>query len=180
MANKRVLGTRPLSRGLLLALACLLLLPGMVNAQPSQSEQSAPGVSARDQWLATYRHWGLAAAQTHPFQDFNDEHNTGYGLHLILDYPVVPLLNFTADVGWNRFARADDGAALDVINLTFGGKISLGPVYIGGETGYFNKVDEWSWVPSFGVRPGNWELGLRLKATGSGTWTTLRVGYYFF
>jgi hypothetical protein len=174
---------RPARRSLwvlFFTLALGVLPPLGASAQPTASGATAEPQTEREQWLASYRHWGLAFAQTHPFQDFNDEHNTGYGLHAIVDYPVIPLLNFTVDVGWNRFDKADDGAALDVINVTFGGKISLGPFYVGGETGYYNKVEDWSWVPSMGVRPGNWDFGVRLKATGEGSWTTLRVGYYFF
>jgi hypothetical protein len=144
-------------------------------SQPALAQEP----QTREQWLASYRHFGLAAAQTHPFQEFNDDTNTGYGAHAMCDFPVVPLLNFTADLGWNRFDR-EAGGSLDVVNFTFGGKIAFGPAYMGGETGYYSKVDEWSWVPSFGLRPGNLDFCVRLKATGQGTWTTLRLGYYFF
>jgi len=157
-------------------LFCALALAALVP-QPARAETN----NVREQWLAQYRHLGLAGALTYPFQDFGDDYNTGYGLHAMFDYPLIPLLNVTGSAGWNHFPREKEGESLDVLNLAVGGKIALGSFYIGGEVGYFSEVEEWSWVPSMGVRlDSNWDFAVRLKATGTGSWTTLRAGYYFF
>lgn len=166
-----------MNRKFLPALFLCALVPAVILSPPVRAETN----TVREQWLAQYRHLGLAAALTYPFQDFGEDYDTGYGLHAMFDYPLIPLLNVTGSAGWNHFPRIEEGESLDVLNLAAGGKIALGVFYIGGEVGYFSEVEEWSWVPSMGVRLGsNWDFAVRLKATGSGSWTTLRAGCYFF
>lgn len=146
------------------------LVPATAGAQSN---------TVRDEWLASYHHFGVAAAMTYPFQDFGDDYSTGFGLHGMVDYPWISLVHLIADVGWNHFPGKNDSASVDIFNISGGAKIALGAFFMGGEVGYFSEVDEVSWIPSIGVRPGNWEVALRIKAVGLGSWTTLRAGYYF-
>ena len=163
--------TRQFTQTGLWALVCLVtLLPA---TSPAQSN------SVREEWLASYHHFGAAAAMTYPFEEFGDNYNTGFGLHGLVDYPLISFLHLIADIGWNHFPGENSVESVDIFNLAGGAKIALGAFFMGGEVGYFTNVEEVSWIPSIGVRPGNWEVALRIKAVGSGSWTTLRVGYYF-
>lgn len=156
----------------IIALIGLVLVCGTTLAW-AQAPQDRQG------WVDSYRNLGVGVTTTFPFQEFGDEYQTGYGLHLLADYPLIPLLNFTANAGYSHFGRVNEGDEIGVFSLVFGGKIMFGPAFMGGETGYFTEVDEWSWVPSFGLRIQELEFSLRYKSSGAGTWTTLRAGYYF-
>jgi len=50
---------------------------------------------------------------------------------------------------------------------------------MGGEGGYFTGVDEGSFVPSIGLRLGNFEFAVRWKSVGGSSWSGLRLGYFF-
>jgi hypothetical protein len=160
-------------------LQILIIVAGACLLGASAVPEVGAQTPERQAWLDAYKNLGVGATMTFPFKEFGDTYNTGYGLHVLADYPVIPLLNFSANAGWTHFGRANEGDGIDVFSLVFGGKVVFGPVFMGGETGYYSKVEEWSWVPSFGVRHRNLEFSLRYKATGAGTWTTLRAGYYF-
>lgn len=147
-----------------------LIIPVTAGAQSN---------SVRDEWLANYKHFGAAAAVTFPYQEFGDSYNTGYGLHGMVDFPLITFLNFIADVGWNNFPGENGGESADIFNFAGGAKIAIGVFFMGGEVGYFTDVDEVSWIPSIGLRFSRFEFAVRLKAVGSGSWTTLRFGYYF-
>jgi len=158
---------------LILVVGSTCLAPQVVRAQ----EMSATQIE-----LARMREhiFGGAFMVTYPFEEFGDDYKTGYGIHGMLDYPLIVLFSLTADVGWNHFPSARHGTtSIDVWEFTFGGKLNLGPFFMGGETGYYTKVDEWSWVPTMGLRFGQFEGCLRIKAVSGDSWTGLRLGYYF-
>jgi len=157
----------------------LVLLPLLLTTAVPMSALAQEQIQTREEWVAAYRNIGVAGTLTYPFQEFGDDYETGYGLHLLLDYPLIPLVNFCGNAGFTHFGHLQSGEDINVLSVVFGAKVVFGPVFMGGETGYYSEIKEWGWVPSFGLRPGNWELSLRYKSAGAGNWTTLRAGYYF-
>ncbi len=151
--------------GLILILVCLLASTGLATAKtwPGRQEKVL----------------GIAGKVTFPFAGFGDKVNTGYGVAGIVDYPLIPFLDLTADVGYNHFSEGNSGAGADIWSLTFGGRFVLGSFFMGGETGYFSQADEWSYVPSVGLRFGKFEGAIRYKGVSGVNWTSVRLGYYF-
>ncbi len=141
---------------------------------------SYSGIASAKTWAGREeRNLGLAVHASFPYAEFGDEHKTGWGVSGIFDYPLIPLIDLTADVGYTHYSKANDGGGVDVWNLVFGARFALGVFFMGGETGYFTYVEEWSYVPSMGLRFGAFEGGIRYKSVHGASWTTLRFGYYF-
>lgn len=159
------------ARRLGLVLLLMFLLPCLAAGQES--------VQTRDEWVANYRWLGAGLSTSFPYTEFGDDYSTGYGVHALLDKPVWPLINASADVGWNHFPGNEEHDSIDVWSLFFGGRLVFGVFYMGAEAGYLSEVDHVGWVPSFGCRFEKLELGIRYVASGSNSWTTLRAGYYF-
>ena len=130
-------------------------------------------------WANNYRWYGAGVSTSFPFTVGNDYGAQGYGLHALVDRPMWPFINLSADVGWNHFPGNDDRESVDVWNLIFGGRFVLGVFFMGGETGYLSEVDNWGWVPSIGLRFEKLEFTVRHVTAGADAWTTLRAGYYF-
>lgn len=122
---------------------------------------------------------GLGVKSSFPYANFDDDFNTGWGVVGMVDYPLIPLIDLTADVGYTSFPGSGENDSVDVWNVCFGGRLALGVFFMGGETGYFSYVEDWSFVPSMGLRFGPFEGGVRYKAVGGSGWTSLRFGYYF-
>jgi len=125
------------------------------------------------------RTMGVAVKTFFPYAEYGDETDTGYGIAWIYDYPLIPLIDLTADVGYSHFSTPEGSESVNIWNFTFGGRLVLGPFFMGGETGYYTKVEEWSYVPSMGLRFGAFEGALSYKSVGTAAWTQLRFGYYF-
>ena len=123
--------------------------------------------------------FGVGAQLTYPFNDFGDDHSSGYGLQGLFNYPLIPLLDLSAALGWNHFPGANDGTSIDIWEMALGCRVALGAFFMNGEMGYFSKVDQWSFLPGLGLRYDHWEIALRVKAIGSDSWSSLRLGYYF-
>lgn len=157
-------------------LTLVLLWPGAVVAQDADA---ASEIFSREEWLAGYRHFGVAASLSYPYADFRDQYDAGFGLHALVDYPVSTLIRIAGDVAWNRFPGDDDGPALDVFSAFIEGRIVLAFFYAAGGTGYLTGVDHVGYVPSFGLRFDRTEFSVRWVAVGSDSWTTLRAGFYF-
>ncbi|MFT5316481.1 MAG: hypothetical protein ACI9UK_002327, partial [Candidatus Krumholzibacteriia bacterium] len=124
-------------------------------------------------------YWGVAAQSTFPRSDFGIDYNTGYGLQGIFDYPLIPLIDLSGSIGWNRFGGKDDRPAIDIWEVALGARFAVGVFFMNGEAGYYTKVDEWNYIPGLGLRFDHWEYSLRTKVAGNSTWSTFRVGYYF-
>jgi|GEM_PF-5678554 len=147
-------------------LAILLFLTAAVPASAQlQTEPQAP--------------WGLAGGVSWPFGDFSTRYETGYGLHGIGDYTLLPILHLTGNVGFHYFNGKNVFEDLTVWEFAVGARFVLGAFYMGGESGYYTEVDEGSFVPNVGVRLKDWDIGMRWKSVGGQSWRTLRVGYYF-
>ncbi|MEN8006514.1 MAG: hypothetical protein ABFS42_05830 [Candidatus Krumholzibacteriota bacterium] len=155
-------------------MACLLvcwLWPGIIPAQTAvEATAGRPGST---------NIFGAAASVNHPYESFGKENSTGYGLHAIMDYPFIPLLDFTADIGWNHFPGANGGAGVDVWEFAGGMRFVMGVFFMSGEVGYYTEVDDTSFLPGMGLRFDRLEFSLRVKAVTGGSWTGFRFGYYF-
>ncbi len=161
-------------RAPLVALAFLLvcgLLPGIILAQAAEEETAG--------YQGNPHIFGAAFTANHPFESFGEQHSTGYGFSAIMDYPFIPLLDFTATIGWNHFAGSNGGDDVDVWEFAGGRRFVMGVFFMSGEVGYYTEVDDTSFVPGMGLRFDQLEFGLRVKAVTGGSWTGFRVGYYF-
>jgi len=141
---------------------------------------SSIGLASAKTWAGREeRNLGLALHTSFPYAEFGEEYKTGWGVSGIFDYPLIPFIDLTADVGYTRYSSDKGGDGIDVWNLVFGARFALGVFFMGGETGYFTFVEEWSYVPSMGLRFGAFEGAIRYKSVHGASWTTLRFGYYF-
>ncbi len=122
---------------------------------------------------------GLGIKSTFPFSEFGNKTDNGWGVAGLVDYPLIPFIDLTADLGVTHFSGKNGGESVNVWNASFGGRFALGVFFMGGETGYFSYVEEWSFIPSMGLRFGSFEGSIGHKSVGGGNWTSLRFGYYF-
>ena len=162
-----------LTKKMMVAGWVVLLLCGVASGAVAADE-----AKPRAPWHSG-NYWGLGAQVSPPRNDFADKYSTGYGLQGMYNYPLIPLLEVSASVGWNHFPQEADGAGIDIWETSLGARFALGAFFMSGEMGYFSKVDEWSYMPGLGLRYDHWEFSLRVKAVGSNSWSGLRVGYYF-
>jgi len=81
-------------------------------------------------------HFGAGISVKYPYESIGDEYRSGYGLHAIMDYPVIPLLDLTADIGWNHFPRGDASESLDIWEFVGGARVRLGVFFMSGEVWY--------------------------------------------
>ncbi len=138
------------------------------------------GTASADTWPGRQEKvLGIGVKTSFPYAELKDEATTGWGVVGIFDYPLIPLIDLTADVGYNHFPGEGDNEDVDVWNVCFGGRLALGVFFMGGEAGYFSHVNEWSYVPSMGLRFDRFEGAIRYKAVGGASWTSLRFGIYF-
>lgn len=122
---------------------------------------------------------GAGAQLSFPYDELDDAHDTGWGVQGMLDYPIIPLFHVCAHVGWNTFPRTGGGDSLNVWEITGGGRLALGAFFMGGEVGWYDRGDNWSWVPSLGLRFDRIEVSWRVRAVGREAYTSLRAGWYF-
>ena len=165
MLNRRVILT---------FLVCLLLsglFPATILAQDSETAPSWPP--------ADHRTFGAAISMNQPYNSYNQIQATGYGIHGIMDYPFIPLLDITADIGWNHFTATDGGEGLDVWEFAGGMRFVLGAFFMSGELGYYTGVETTSFLPGMGLRFDRLEFSMRVKSGTQGNWTGFRFGYYF-
>ena len=123
--------------------------------------------------------FGAGLSVKYPYESFGDQYNTGYGINAMMDYPFIPLLDLTAAVGWNHFPEGDAGAPIDIWEFVGGARVRLGVFFMSGEVAYYTNVDATSFLPGMGLRFEHLELALNIRAVPDGSWTGLRLGYYF-
>lgn len=123
--------------------------------------------------------FGAGLTMKYPYESFGDEYNTGFGIMGFLDYPLIPLLELTAGIGWNHFDNAQAPEAVDIWEYVGGLRLALGVFFMSGEVGYFTEVNSTSFLPGLGVRFHHFELAVNLRSVPSGSWTGFRLGYYF-
>jgi len=122
---------------------------------------------------------GAAVQTSFPYDELGDTHNTGWGVQAMVDYPLIPLFHLCGRVGWNTFPRVGGGDSLDVWEITGGGRVVLGAFFMGGEVGWYDKGDHWSWVPSLGLRFERIEVAFCVRAVSRYAYTSARAGWYF-
>jgi len=124
-------------------------------------------------------YWGVGGQTTFPRSSFGINYKTGYGLQGMFNYPLIPLIDLSASVGWNHFDGEDDRPGIDIWELAFGARFAVGVFFMNGEAGYFTELEEWNYIPGLGLRFDHWEYSLRTKVAGDSIWSTFRIGYYF-
>ncbi len=152
-------------RCFLLALLGCCLMAAEVQAQEAPAPRSV--------------NFGAGISGKYPYESFGDEYRSGYGLHAIMDYPVIPLLDLTADIGWNHFPRGDAIESLDIWEFVGGARVRLGVFFMSGEVGYYTNINETSFLPGLGLRFTHFEVAWNVRAVSRGSWTGLRLAYYF-
>jgi hypothetical protein len=153
----------------------LLTLGGTASAQV----QEAPDLVSFEEWKASFRRLGLGVSASSPYADFGDAYNTGFGVHALLEQPLIPLINVTASAGWRRFAAEGEADDVNVFNVGVGGRLLFGWFFMGFETGYYSEIDKVGWEPLFGLRLDRFEIALQYTSAGRDAWATLRAGYFF-
>jgi len=122
---------------------------------------------------------GAGVQFAHPYDEFGRSADNGWGLNVVLDYPLVPLFHACALAGRTRFAGDGDLPGITVWEVSAGGRLAFGAFYMGGEVGWYDRGDVWSWVPSMGVRLTRLEFAWRLRAVSRSAYSSLGVAWYF-
>lgn len=150
---------------LLLALLACCFLP---TAAPAQETPAPPKVN-----------FGAGLTAKTPLDSFGEQYNTGYGVMAIMDYPLIPLLDLTAGIGWNHFPESDALESIDIWEFVGGARFRLGVFFMSGEVGYYTEIEETSFLPGLGLRFTNLEIAFNVRAVSGGSWRGFRLGYYF-
>ncbi len=151
----------------------------MFSTGQALAQAEAPAETKEKVAWHSHNYFGAGAQVSFPRSSYGNSYTTGFGMQGMFDYPLIPLLDICGSVGWNHFPHVDDGSTIDVWETALGLRFVLGAFFMNGEMGHFSKVDESSFIPGLGMRYDHWEFSFRSKATGSSTWSTFRVGYYF-
>jgi hypothetical protein len=154
---------------ILIVLACALHLPAGAQDQPPA--QPNPGDNQAQ--------FGLGATAKFPYESFGDDYGTGYGIQGLLAYPFIPLLDLTAGIGWNSFSSGDLDESLSVWEFVGGMRFRMGVFFMSGEVAYYTEVDQTSFLPGLGLKFEHFEFAWNVRAVDSGSWTGIRLGYYF-
>lgn len=148
-----------------------------VQTAPAQAA-APPGGSRKKAWHPG-NYWGAGVQVTVPRSSIGIDYKAGFGLQGMFNYPLIPLIDLSASVGWNHFDGEDDRPGIDIWELAFGARFALGVFFMNGEAGYFTEIEEWNYIPGLGLRFDHWEYSLRTKVAGDSVWSTFRIGYYF-
>jgi hypothetical protein len=146
----------------------LIPLGAWAQDQPPAAEPATKSVS-----------FGGALAAKFPNESFAIQYDTGYGIYGIMDYPLIPLLDLAAGIGWNHFPAGAAGDAIDVWEFVGGARVRLGVFFMSGEVAYYTEIKETSFLPGLGLRFKHFEVAFNVRAVSGGSWQGLRLGYYF-
>ena len=103
----------------------------------------------------------------------------GGGIQGLFSYPFIPVLDLTADIGWNHFTNTKNDADIDIWEFVGGARFRLGVFFMSGEVGYYTEVESVSFQPGLGLKFEKWELAWSVRSVDRGSWHGFRVGYYF-
>lgn len=123
--------------------------------------------------------FGAGLTMKNPYENFGDQYDTGFGVEALLDYPIIPLLDLTAGIGWNHFPQGDATESVDIWEFVGGARLRLGVFFMSGEVGYYTKINEASFLPGLGLRFTHFEVAMNIRAVSGGSWTGWRLAYYF-
>lgn len=86
--------------------------------------------------------------------DFGDVVGSGYTGGVQAEFALVAF-SIYGDAGWTYFSGEDDNDNVNGFELAAGGRLLLGPIFIGGQYGYATgDLDQNLWRPEVGVRLG--------------------------
>lgn len=154
-------------------LRILFLLALLATALPipaSQAQEESPPRSVN---------FGAGLTVKTPYDSFGEDFKTGYGISALMDYPLHPLLDLTASVGWNHFSSDKADESIDIWELVGGARFRLGVFFMSGEVGYYTEIDQTSFLPGLGLRFTHFEFAFNVRAVDAGSWRGFRLGYYF-
>ena len=140
------------------------------------AQDSSPSPAENGQKSASF---GVGLSMKYPYESFGDSYNTAYGIQGLFLYPLIPLLDFTANVGWNHFGKGDAEDSLDIWEFVGGLRFVMGVFFMSGEVAYYTEVDDTSFLPGLGLKFDHFEIAWNLRAVPSGSWSGLRLGWYF-
>lgn len=123
--------------------------------------------------------FGLGLTTKYPYESFGDDYGTAYGIMGLLAYPFIPLLDLTAGIGWNTFGEGDSNESLDLWEFTGGMRFRMGVFFMSGEVGYYTNIEQTSFLPGLGLKFDHFEIALNVRAVDKGSWSGLRLAYYF-
>jgi len=156
--------------GLTFILVCFLFPTGALAQEQAEPPQDPTEGSAS---------FGLGLTGKYRQETYGDSYDPGYGIQAFMDYPFIPLLDLTAGIGFNHFSSDDDREEVDIWEFTGGMRFRMGVFFMSGEIGYYTKIDETSFLPGLGLRFDHFEIAWNVRAVSNGSWTGLRLGYYF-
>ncbi len=151
-------------------LACCIFSTGTLAQEQAAPPSDAPGETAS---------FGVGLSAKYRNSTYGESHDTGYGIQAFMDYPLIPLLDLTAGIGWNNFPEANEGDAVEIWEFVGGMRFRMGVFFMSGEVGYYTKIEETSFLPGLGLRFDHFEVAWNIRAVSEGSWNGLRVGYYF-
>lgn len=140
------------------------------------AQDSSPPTEDSGQKSASF---GVGLSMKYPYESFGDSYNTGFGIQGLFAYPLIPLLDITANVGWNHFGKDDAEESIDIWEFVGGLRFVMGVFFMSGEVGYYTEVDETSFLPGLGLKFDHFEIAFNVRAVSSGSWSGLRLGWYF-
>ena len=118
--------------------------------------------------------FGIGIGYRLPSGDFGDDYDGGYGANFAMLFPVAPKITAWGDVGYTRFQGKGVYSDIDVWGFNGGAKFSLTSLYVGGELGYFTKVEDFALTPLVGIGLGPIDVSARYKL-GDHNWWDFRA-----
>jgi hypothetical protein len=155
-------------------LVCIVVL-GFSLTDAMAQEQAEP----EPDYTAGSTSFGVGLTGKYRKETYGDDYEPGYGIMAMMDYPFIPLLDLTAGIGWNTFPDANDGEAADLWEFVGGMRFRMGVFFMSGELGYYTTIEETSFLPGLGLRFDHFEVAWNIRAVKNGSWSGLRLGYYF-
>jgi len=97
---------------------------------------------------------GPMAKYNGPTGDFGDTHSSGFTAGAQGDFNLA-MLSITGDAAWTKFSGEDGYEDVDGFELAVGGRLSLGPAFVGAQYGYLTgDLDQALLRPEVGVSLG--------------------------
>lgn len=120
-----------------------------------------------------------------PVGDFGDAFERGYTVRGQVGLSMIAV-GVHAQAGWSRFPAIQQGdielADADIYHLVAGARFGLGPLWVGGNGGYFYGDDDQEGIaffPEVGAGLGPLEAVADLRVGGDARWLGLRVALRF-
>lgn len=114
---------------------------------------------------------GPMAKYNGPTGDFSDTHSSGFTAGAQGEFKLG-IASIYGDAGWTRFGGKDDFDAVDGFELAAGGRLLLGPAFIGAQYGYLTgDLDQSLFRPEVGVHLGPLTAFAQYKTNKTKWWS---------